>query len=415
MSSSASGHFDADVGIIGAGVAGLTAAKQLQAMGRSCVLLEASHRIGGRAYTESLAPGIPFDLGAHWIHSDRLNPFTAIANKHGALLQQDAEDYTAASYFEDGAWLPDSAAGELGEFCARQYAKVRAAAGANDTRSVFDVIDNDHRWAPYFYLFFGQNYTCDVDMASVQDVANYDVAGMDLAVASGFGNLVASYGADVPVSLNTAVQAIDWSGRGVRLQTTKGIVSVGKLIITVSTGVLATQQIRFMPHLPEQTLAAIHGLPMGSCTRVGITFDEPLLRDLPDAFTIRTADDEPLHFRNRPCGYDCVEITTGGRLAEWMEKSGQQATLDYIVARLQALLGNGVGVPRARHIVSAWDSDPWTKGAYSYARPGAARQRSCLASPLDEKLYFAGEAVAVRHFATVHGAYFSALEVVSII
>jgi monoamine oxidase len=415
MRSSASSRYDADVGIVGAGVAGLAAALQLQARGRRFVVLEASHRIGGRAYTEMLAAGIPFDLGAHWIHSDALNPFTAIARAHGALLEEDAEDYTIARYFEDGAWLTERAAAELGDYIARQYAKVSAAASDGDTSSVFDVIDNADRWAPYFYLFFGQNFTCDVDMASVQDVAGYDTAGIDLAVASGFGNLVARFGAAVPVALNSAVQEIDWSGPGVRLHTSKGALHVGKVIVTVSTGVLAAQQIRFTPRLPEQVLAAINGLPMGSCTRIGMTFDTPLLSDLPDDFTIRIADEEPLHFRNRPCGYNCVEITTGGRLAEWMERSGEQAALDYVATRLKHLLGNDVRVAATRHIVSAWDGDAWTRGAYSYARPGASQQRLQLAQAIDGKIIFAGEAVSARHFATVHGAYFSALDAAAII
>jgi monoamine oxidase len=124
-------------------------------------------------------------------------------------------------------------------------------------------------------------------------------------------------------------------------------------------------------------------------------------------------DDEPLHFRNRPCGHDCVEITTGGRLAEWMEKSGEQATIDYIVSRLRSMLGNKTRTTVRRHIVSAWDGDDWTRGSYSYAQPGARHQRASLAEPIDEKIYFAGEATSADYYSTVHGAYFSAAAVVS--
>jgi len=406
---------DADVGIVGAGVAGLTAAKQLQAQGRSCVLLEASQRIGGRAYTEWLQPGIPFDLGAHWIHSDELNPFTQIAADHDVTLERDEEDYTAGEYFEDGAWLPKNAAQELADFAARQFDAIVEAAKDGDSQSVFDVIDNDSRWAPYFYRFFGQDMSCDVDQVCVQDLAAYVSAGVDLAVASGLGVLIHKYGADVPVSLNSAVVEIDSSGAGVRIVTTKGELRVGKVIITVSTGVLATHQIKFTPRLPEWKLATINGLPMGSHTRVGLTFDDNFLHDLADDFTIRLGDDEPLHFRNRPCGHDFVEVVAGGRLAEWMEKSGEQATLDYIETRLKHLLGNDFAAKPSRHIISAWDADAWTKGAYSYALPGATQQRNRLAEPIDEKIYFAGEATSQEFFSTIHGAYFSALEAVSIL
>ena len=203
---------DAEVAIVGAGVAGLAAAKTLQARGTSFILLEASHRFGGRAYTEWLQPDNPFDLGAHWIHSDELNPFTQLAAELGATTEVDEEDYTNARHFEDGAWLPDDSSRELTEFAQRQMDIVIAAAKEGSTRSVYDVFDNENRWAPYFYLFFGQDVSCDIDQVSVQDVASYVSQGVDLAVTSGFGKLVEKYGADVPVQLNSAVQAIDWSG-----------------------------------------------------------------------------------------------------------------------------------------------------------------------------------------------------------
>ena len=150
MSSLGKSALDAEIGIIGAGVAGLTAAQRLQKDGRSFVLLEASHRIGGRAYTEWLQPDMPFDLGAHWIHSDELNPFTQIAAEHGSILERDEDDYTAAEYFEDGAWLAASAAAELAAYAERQLAAVVKAANEGGSQSVCDVVDNDSRWAPYF-------------------------------------------------------------------------------------------------------------------------------------------------------------------------------------------------------------------------------------------------------------------------
>jgi len=181
--------------------------------------------------------------------------------------------------------------------------------------------------------------------------------------------------------------------------------------LTVSTGVLATQQIKFVPSLPDWKTEAINSLPLGNCTRVGLTFAESFLEDLPDDFTIKMGDDEPLHYRNRPCGYDCVEITTGGRLGEWMEKSGEQATINYVLERLHHVLGNDEKMTVDRKIVSAWSGDDWIKGSYSYALPGARHQRARLAEPIDDKLYFAGEATSSDFYSTIHGAYFSAVDV----
>ena len=404
---------DADIAIVGAGVAGLAAARELQRSGSRIVLLEASHRIGGRAYTEQLETDIPFDLGAHWIHSNKINPFVEIAKRHAVRLEDETEHYTAGAYFEDDRWLPAWSAAEFGAYFDEQFDALKRAAQMGDERSVMDVIDTESRWVPYFNLFFGQDYTCDVDMVSASDAAAYIESGIDLAVADGFGALVTEWGSDIPVALNAAVQEIDWSGTEVKLKTNSGVLRVGKVILTVSTGVLATRQIRFTPELPDWKMAAIRDLPMGSCTRVGLTFNEPFLDELADEFTIRVGNDQPLHFRNRPCGYSCVEIATGGRLAEWMEKSGEEATIEFIIDRLRQALGNKTKMTLRRKIVSAWTGDAWTKGSYSYAVPGAQLQRTRLAEGIDERLFFAGEATSVDYYATVHGAYFSGQDIAS--
>lgn len=409
-------RLDADTAIIGAGIAGLTAARALQEQGRSCVVLEAAHRIGGRAYSEMLEPGIPFDLGAHWIHSDEINPFTEFARQCGAELKPTSRHYVIGDYFEDDHWLPESAGHELLQFFDAQFARINQSANSEDAdRSVLEVIDTDSRWTPYFCMFFAQNYVCDVDRMSVRDAVAYHEQGADQAIASGLGNLVQSYGSDLPVWLNSAVTDIDWSGPAVKITTGRGVLRVANVILTISTGVLATRQIRFLPQLPDWKLEAINALPMGSCSRIGLSFKESFLQELPDRFTVRLGDDDPVHFRNRPCGLNFVEVSAGGRVAEWLEKTGEAAALDFILARLRRVLGNGVSITLQHKIVSAWDGDAWTRGAYSYARPGSQQQRQRLAEPIDNRLYFAGEATSVDYYATLHGAYFSARNAVSLL
>ncbi len=394
----------ADVVIIGAGAAGISAAKELRTLEQNFLLLEASHRIGGRAYTENVAPGMPFDLGAHWIMAPSQNPLMPLAEAEDLELDEADEHYTAARYFEDDAWLPRSAYDEFANYWDEQFAALQEAADGRDLLSVLDVIDNDDRWAPYFHMFFAQDFTRDVDRASVEDTLAYVRKENDLAVATGFGNLLARYGNDVSVSLNTAVRKVDWSGRDIKLHTTKGTVRAQKIILTVSTGVLAMQEIEFSPALPDWKLNAVQGLPLGSSTRVALMFDTPLLHELPAAFTVRMNGDDPLDFRNRPFGYDYVEISAGGRMAEWMEKSGERATIDYILEKLRHVAGNEAVPDPVRHIVSAWNGDAWVKGSYSCARPGAANQRPVLAQPVDDRIFFAGEATSSDFYASVHGA-----------
>jgi len=399
-----------NIAIIGAGAAGLAAAKELQEMGQDYLLLDASHRIGGRAYTEKLAPGVPFDLGAHWVMAPSVNPLIPYAKDAQITLEAADEHYTSARYFEGRDWLPADAFQEFHAYWERQFAALAQAMDESTDSSVFDVIDNDSRWAPYFHMFFAQDFTRDVDQASVRDAMNYIRLEDDLAVASGLGNLVARYGADIPVSLNSAVRKIDTSGSKIKLDTSKGQIRADKVILTVSTGVLAARQIEFAPALPDWKLQAIDGLPLGSCTRVALMFDGPILRELPNEFTVDTSGDGPIHFRNRPFGYDYVEIATGGRLAEWMEKSGEQATIAFVLQKLRDIAGQQSVPDPTRSIVSAWDGDDWVKGAYSCAEPGAADQRTVLARPIDDRLYFAGEATSSNYFASVHGACISGSE-----
>ena len=96
-----------------------------------------------------------------------------------------------------------------------------------------------------------------------------------------------------------------------------------------------------------------------------------------------------------------------------MEKSGESAAVDFVLERLRHLVGNDQTMTVQRKIVSAWDGDAWTLGAYSYASPGAQHQRVRLAESIDDRVFFAGEATSTKYFATVHGAYFSAMELVS--
>jgi monoamine oxidase len=393
--------------IVGAGAAGLTAAKELQRLEQDFLLLEASHRIGGRAHTEVLAPGMPFDLGAHWIMQPSVNPLMRIAERDQLRLDKDEKHYTAGRYFDDGEWLPKGSDRELGAYWDKQFeAMARASKGDRDI-SVFDAIDNNDRWASYFHALYAKDVTRDVDQASARDAMTFTHEEVDHAVADGLGTLMSRYGADVPVTLNSAVLKIDSSGPRVKLDTVKGRIDADKVILTVSNGILSAHDIDFSPALPDWKLEAIEGLPLGSHTRIALMFDGPVLRELPEHFTVNTSGDGPIHFRNQPFGNDYVEIVTGGRIAEWMEKSGEQATIDFILAKLRAAAGNKSVSDPVRHIVSAWNEDDWTKGAYSCARPGAAEQRPILAKPIDNRIFFAGEATSSNAQSSVHGACIS--------
>lgn len=112
----------------------------------------------------------------------------------------------------------------------------------------------------------------------------------------------------------------------------------------------------------------------------------------------------------RPFGLDYVSGVTGGRHGSWLERAGIAASLDHMTERLVAAYGSDVRSSLSdRTIVTAWESDPWTLGSYSGATPGNGHKRAELARPVDNVLFFAGEATSTKFFSTCHGAYLTGI------
>jgi monoamine oxidase len=404
---------DVDVVIVGAGAAGLSAAKEAARRGLSHVVLEASHRIGGRAYTEEFAPGQPFDLGCHWMHSASLNPFVAIADELGFA-------YSSTSTYQSriwhrGAWLGEEARAELERLSESDHAAIARASQSDNALSVADVVDLDSPWQPYPAYWSSLGSSVDIDQTGVCDIAAYNDTEENWPVIRGYGALVAAWAADVPVTLNSPVERIRMTGSGVEVVSFAGTVTGRTALVTVSTNILASGMIAFEPGLPEWKQSAVLDLPLGVHNRIGI-----MLKDLPAAYgeggriTVMLEDDDvPMTLEVGPYGLGHVVAVTGGRFGAWLERQGQQASVDYLTERLRAALGSDVtDLLSDRVIVTAWQGDPWTLGSYSAAKPGSHGQRAVLARPVEERIFFAGEATSQDFFSTCHGAYLSGIRAV---
>lgn len=396
---------DVDVVIIGAGAAGLSAAKAAAQRGLSFVVLEASHRIGGRAYTEMLAPGIALDLGCHWMHSASLNPFVAIADRLGYVYRRDSQ---WRSNIFNGAWLGEAERQAWMDGIEAGYAAIHAAAAEGRDVSVAEVVDLDAPWAGFFAYWFSLGTSRDIDQVSVFDVTNYNDTEENWPLRDGYGALVAQWAADVPVTLNARAERVTWGSRGVRVATPRGTVTGRTALITVSTNVLASGAIAFDPGLPDWKLEAAAALPLGVHNRIAILLkDNPFPPgERPNATIGLGGDDVPMSIQLRPFGLDHVVGVTGGRHGSWLERAGVQASVDHLTERLVAAFGSDVRRSLSdRTIVTAWESDPWTLGSYSGAAPGNGHRRADLARPVDGVLHFAGEATSTDFFSTCHGAY----------
>ena len=399
---------DTDVAIVGAGAAGLAAAKTLGELGVPFVLLEASYRIGGRAYTEEVAPGQPFDLGCHWMHSASRNPFVAIADAHGF-------DYGKLGHAGRGriagAWASAAEEAEFEAFKARNSEAIARAAASGPDVAAAEVTERADRWTPLFDYFFSLWTSFDVDRVSIVDLETYIDTDENWPLKQGYGALVARHAAGVPVTLNAQVTAIDRSGKALRLTTPKGEVRAKKVIVTVSTGILAGGHIRFDPALPDWKQEAIAGLPLGNHNRICLIYDRDVFgAEAPRGAAVLNQGAEPMSFSIRPFGYDYVVGLTGGRFADWLERAGETAAVDLAKENLRKAFGADVVKHVVGHNATAWRGYPWVRGAYTAALPGPASQRPRLAEPLDGRLFFAGEATSTGFYSTAHGAHLTGIE-----
>ena len=403
---------ETDVIIIGAGASGLSAAKELTRLGLSFTVVEGSHRIGGRAYSEEIAPGVWFDLGCSYLHQGETNPFVAIADELGVVLGKHRGDLFEDSnirLYKNGVPLSSTEREAYIAYLAECDVAATAAADRGEDVALLDLVDTESEFFPILMHNSADNYTRDIDEVSSLDYANF-ASGSDIPVLNGYGNLVAAWGCDVTVSLNTKVERIDWSGAGVSVETSRGTLHGRTALCTVSTGILASGEIQFMPGLPDWKMEAVAGLPTGTENKICLHFDQDVFG--PDGRGFHnTWNDEGVAggFEASVLGHNTAVAFIGGRFAVWLEKQGQQAGHDYAVDRVAEAFGNDIRKHVTSSIVTAWTTEPWTRGSYSCALPGQAHQRTELARALDDRLFFAGEATTVGDHTCCHGAYRSGI------
>lgn len=397
-----------DVVIVGAGAAGLGAGRRLTELGASFCILEGAHRVGGRAYTEELFPNVPFDLGCHWMHSASINPFVDLADEAGFTYRKGT--FQGNLRFADD-WPHHKDEDACDDYYDRNSEALEKVHATEFDQSIAEAVERDSPWTPAYDYWISLSTSHDPDQVSATDVCNYVDTDEDWPVKEGYGNLVARLATGLPIRLNTAVTEIDSSKKEIRLTTAKGTLTAKTVIVTVSTGILAGGDIRFTPELPDWKREAIADLPLGCHNRICLAFDRNVFgEDHPIDVTLLSSESEPMTFHISPFGFNYVSAVTGGRFADWLERAGPEASADLAKENLQKAFGSNITKHMVRHLVTAWRGDPWIKGAYSAAVPGAAHQRARLSEPLFDRLFFAGEATSQQVYATAHGAYLSGLQ-----
>jgi hypothetical protein len=367
---------DVDVIIVGAGAAGIAAARRLSAAGRSFTLVEATSRIGGRCFTDMRSFNVPFDRGAHWIHSPDINPLTKLAPRTGLDI------YQAPSAQRVRIGQRSAREGELEDYLSAIVRSNRAIGDAVRGRPDMDALRALPRdlgdWQASVEFALGP-YGTGKDLRDVSAIDLSRAAERDIGAfcRQGYGALLAKLAEGIPVELEAPITQVD-TGKPARLEavTPRGTISGRYMIVTASTNVLASERIKFDRGLPSDDLV----FERASGPRT--------------AALLANVSGTPLSM-----------IEVGGRFGRELMAKGDMAAVDFAVEWLTSLFGSNFKRAVQRTQSTRWNDEPWVQGAMSTASPGAQWARAALREPVRDRIYFAGEATHETLWGTVGGAW----------
>jgi monoamine oxidase len=392
---------EGDVVIVGTGAAGIAAMRRLAASSLSSIVLEATARVGGRAWTCDVA-GMRLDLGCGWLHSADRNPWTRIAEAAGFAVDRRAPGW-GRQYHDIGFSQAEQAAAR------RAYAAwaQRMESSPPDSDCAADALEPEGEWNAYLQAISGFMNGAGLEHVSVADYTAYDAAstGCNWRIPAGYGTVIAaSLPRQIDLRLSTPVQSIELDGRGVELTTPVGAVRARAAILTVSTAMLAGSTIRLPPGLDAWRHAAAC-LPLGRDEKlfleiVGESSFAPETRVIGNPRDRRTGV-----YHIRPFDRPVIECFVGDEAARMVEETGPAAGFAHAIDQLAGLFGSSVRRSLRPLIASNWGRMTFVGGAYSHALPGQAAARKDLALPFEQRLFFAGEATQPDDFSTAHGAY----------
>ncbi|MBX5219801.1 flavin monoamine oxidase family protein [Rhizobium sp. NLR8a] len=395
---------DEDVVIIGAGAAGIAAARRLLAIrpGLSVLLLEAGDRLGGRAWTVGL-PGtgdLGFDLGCGWLHGARTNAWTAIAGEVGLTVDRSPAPWNGGRRLQR-----DDAESQAAQQAIGAYFERLESHEGND-RDMAAKLQPGSRWNGQIRAIGTYITGAELERSSIVDYNRYDPgAGPDWRVREGYGTLISLYGAPVRTRLGVEARRVDHRHAGrISIDTNKGMITAGTVLVTVSTNMLAAGRIAFDPPLPDKIEAAAR-LPLGLADKIFLSLADP--DALPaDTHMLGSASRGATGtYQLRPFGAAVVEAYFAGDLAHDLERAGKEAAFAFAADEMAGQFGADIRKQLSLAAISAWAATPHIGGSYSYAEPGASDLRAILAAPHDERIFFAGEACSHARYSTAHGAY----------
>ena len=394
---------DPDVVVVGAGAAGIGAARTLVAAGLRVAVLEARDRVGGRAFTATLR-GRALDLGAHWLHAGPINPLVGLAQARGepiARAPQDGHGWVAGR----PARAEERRAAIRAFDQADRALTVAAAAPGPDRPAASALPRTLGPWGSRIALVHGLVSGRPLEEVSLQDFPSMEY-GDNFFLRGGYGAYLSRLAHDLPIALDTPVTGIDWSGDGVRVAAANGRFTARATIVTVPMMVLRGGP-TFTPDLPPAMRAAIDGFTPGIYEHAVLHWPSCPFRGRDRLANISGVRRNPPGFLARIEGtpFHYYELDIGAAAAIDALGGGADAARRHV----RAVLADQFGRARLRDLsipaLSAWRHDPWARGSWAVVPPGHAPARETLQHAVGDRIWFAGEALSRLQWGTAGGAY----------
>lgn len=394
---------EADIVVIGAGAAGIAAARRVMAAGRRVIVLEASGQIGGRCATDVATFDASFDRGARWLHTPDSNALIKLARPAGI----DVAPSPPSQRVRIGR--RNARAGETEDLLATL---VRASRAIDDgarrgDMSCASVLPKDlGDWGGTIDFILGAYATGkDLKDLSALDQFRAQDRAIDVATKQGLGALMGKLADGVPVALSTPATRITWSGRDIGVETTAGKIAARGVILTVSSNVLASGAIKFTPELPKRQLDAAAKLSLGSYDRIALQFaGNPLGLGRDELIIEQSSDARTGALFANIGGTSLCTVDVAGTFGRSLAAQGEPAMVAFAVEWLTKLFGSDIKGAVKKSAATNWNASPHILGAMSAAVPGGQSSRRVLTEPMGN-LFIAGEATHEALWGTVDGAW----------
>ncbi len=405
---------DKTIVIIGAGMAGLAAAKYFKDRNVDVIVLEAQDKVGGRLKTDRTL-GVPFDEGASWIHGPNGNPITSLANNAGATTFE-TDDEEVEIFDIDGNAYPDNQFDpeeEQFEAILENFTGSVDQSFAEAFYTQYPQYQDNRLWT--YFLSSYLEFDTGGDISELSSLDFYDdeaFGGDDLIITNGFDTIAEFLAQDIDVRLNTPVSEVDYADGKVRIVTDLEDIEADFVLVTVPLGVLKEDVITFTPPLSGGIEQAIDGLKMGAVNKFLCVWDAPFWdTDLHYIGFTSEQKGKFSYFINLRTFSDTNALMafTFGDYSKQTEQMEDAEIISDIMTNLRAIYGTEVPEPTG-FLRTKWSSNPYSFGSYSFATSGVrSSEFSKFEAPIDNKLFFAGEHTSRDYRGTVHGAYLTGI------